>query len=94
MQLARNHGLLVCDRSVASGIGDKDSPDLRVLGYGKILAVECKLPGGQLLPEQEAWIDRLSGTTGEWGPRAYVVRPSDLERFKTVLEALSQHPSL
>lgn len=73
-------------------MGDVGFPDWVFARRGTVLIVELKRQDGKLSPEQRAWLDDLAwpGEQDQWVQEslvdAYVIRPSDLDRFLELLK--------
>ena len=55
---------------------------------GRLLFVEYKSERGELMPEQQEWLDALSQCVNPWEGRVqvWVIRPSDLDSIEEILK--------
>lgn len=68
--------------------GTKGFPDVFAVGWGHVLALECKMQvGDPVTPEQQQWLDDVDALPNGVG---LVVRPSNLWEAEHVLRACLQ----
>lgn len=59
-------------------------PDLVLVMPPRLVFAELKSEEGRIRPEQEAWLEALSGCTQP--PESYLWRPGDLQEIQEVLK--------